>query len=101
MPAPTSGPRLYVMTGPRAGETLGLRHGFLIGAAPGSDFMIADGFASTHHAQIGLDPQGNCWIADLGSTNGTFVNGVRVTQKTLDHGVTVRIGSTEIRFLAQ
>ena len=98
---PTSGPRLYVMVGPRAGETLGVRHGFSIGAAPNNDFVIADGFASSHHAQIGLDPQGNCWISDLGSTNGTFINGVRVTQKVLDHGVTVRIGSTEIRFLAQ
>jgi len=100
-PAPTGGPRLYVMTGPRAGEMLGLRHGFLIGAAPTSDFVIADGFASTHHAQVGMDGRGNCWIADLGSTNGTFVNGVRVTQKPLDHGVTVRIGSTDLRFLAE
>jgi len=98
---PTSGPRLYVMAGPRAGETLGLRHGFSLGAAPNNDFVIADGFASSHHAQIGVDPQGNCWITDLGSTNGTFINGVRVTQKPLDHGVTLRIGSTEIRFLAQ
>ncbi|HWO18532.1 MAG TPA: FHA domain-containing protein [Kofleriaceae bacterium] len=99
--APTSGPRIYVMAGPRAGETLALRHGFSLGAAPNNDFVIADGFASSHHAQLGLDPQGNCWITDLGSTNGTFVNGVRVTQKILDHGVTVKIGSTEIRFLAQ
>jgi hypothetical protein len=99
--APAGGPRLYIMTGPRAGETLGLRHGFMIGAAPNSDLVIADGFASSHHAQIGMDAQGSCWVADLGSTNGTFINGVRVTQKVLDHGVTVRIGSTEIRFLAQ
>jgi hypothetical protein len=99
--APTSGPRLYVMSGARAGETLGLRHGFALGAAPNNDLVIADGFASTHHAQIGMDPQGNCWVSDLGSTNGTFVNGVRVTQKMLDHGVSVRIGSTELRFLAQ
>jgi hypothetical protein len=99
--APTSGPRLYVMKGVRAGETLGLRHGFAIGAAPNNDLVIADGYASSHHAQIGVDPQGNCWISDLGSTNGTFINGVRITQKVLDHGVTVRIGSTEIRFLAQ
>jgi hypothetical protein len=99
--APTSGPRLYIMAGPRAGETLALRHGFLIGAAPHNDLVIADGFASSQHAQIGMDAQGNCWLADLGSTNGTFVNGVRVTQKTLDHGVSLKIGSTEIRFLAQ
>jgi predicted component of type VI protein secretion system len=101
IPAPTTGPRLYIMSGPRAGETLGLRHGFMIGAAPTNDLVIADGFASGQHAQIGMDAQGNCWIADLGSTNGTFMNGVRITTKGLDHGVTVKIGSTEIRFLAQ
>ncbi len=99
--APATRAQLYLMTGPRAGETLALRNGFSIGAAPTNDLVIADGFASSQHAQIGVDAQGNCWIADLGSTNGTFVNGVRVTQKALDHGVTVRIGSTEIRFLAQ
>jgi len=101
VPAPTSGPRLYIMSGPRAGETLGLRHGFLIGAGAHNDLVITDGFASGQHAQLGMDGQGNCWLIDLGSTNGTFVNGVRITQKTLDHGVTVKIGSAEIRFLAQ
>lgn len=101
VPAPTSGPRLYIMSGPRAGETLGLRHGFLIGAGAHNDLVIADGFASGQHAQIGMDAQGNCWLADLGSTNGTFMNGVRITNKALDHGVTVKIGSAEIRFLAQ
>lgn len=99
--APESGPRIYIMSGARAGETLGLRHGFMIGAAPTNDLVIADGFASGQHAQIGMDAQGNCWVADLGSTNGTFLNGVRVTQKLLDHGVSLKIGSTEIRFLAQ
>lgn len=101
IPAPATGPRLYIMSGPRAGEMLGLRHGFMIGAAPTNDLVIADGFASGHHAQIGMDAQGNCWIADLGSTNGTFINGVHITTKTLEHGMTVKIGSTEIRFLAQ
>jgi len=98
---PSGGPRLYIMTGPRAGETLALRHGFSIGSAPTNDLVIADGFASGQHAQIGMDAQGNCWVSDLGSTNGTFMNGVRVTQKPLDHGVSLRIGSTELRFLAQ
>jgi hypothetical protein len=97
---PTAGPRIYILAGPRHGQTLGLRHGFLVGAAPANDLVVPDGYTSGHHAQFGVDPQGQCWITDLGSTNGTFVNGVRVTQRVLDHGVTVRIGSTEIRFLA-
>jgi hypothetical protein len=98
---PTSGARLYILSGPRAGETLGVRHGFSIGAAPNNDLVIADGYASTLHAQIAIDTAGNCWVYDRGSTNGTFVNGVRVTERALDHGTTVRIGSTELRFLVQ
>ena len=43
----------------------------------------------------------NCRVYDRGSTNGTFVNGVRVTERALDHGTTVRIGSTDLRFLVQ
>ena len=34
VPAPTTGPRLYIMSGPRTGEPLGLRHGFMIGKPP-------------------------------------------------------------------
>jgi pSer/pThr/pTyr-binding forkhead associated (FHA) protein len=48
-----------------------------------------------------MDPSGNCRLYDRNSTNGTFVNGVRVTEVVLDHGMSVRIGSTELRFLAQ
>lgn len=101
-PAPvTSGPRLYIMSGPRQGETIGLRHGFGIGAAPDNDLVIADGYASGHHAQIGVDHFGNCVIYDRSSTNGTFLNGVRINERALDHGVTIRIGSIDLRFLAQ
>jgi hypothetical protein len=100
-PAATTGPRLYILSGPREGEMLGLRHGFLIGAAPNSDLVIADGYASSQHAQITMDDAGNCWLVDRGSTNGTFVNGVRITQHVLEHGTSMRIGSTELRFLVQ
>jgi hypothetical protein len=100
-PAMQGGPQLYVMTGPRAGETLSLRHGFLIGKGTHCHLVIDDGYTSTNHAQIGMDDQGNCRIYDTGSTNGTFVNGVRVNDKSLEHGMTIRIGSTDLRFLAQ
>ena len=58
-------------------------------------------FASSQHAQILMDTAGNCTLYDQGSTNGTFVNGVRVSQYALTHGVAIRVGSTELRFLAQ
>lgn len=99
--AVTSGPRLYVLTGPRAGETIGLRHGFMIGKAANCDLVIDDGYTSSQHAQIGMDHFKNCRLFDHNSTNGTYVNGVRVTEYVLQHGMTVRIGSTELRFLAE
>ncbi len=94
-------PHLMFLSGPRAGERVALRHGFSIGKAPGCDLLIEDGYTSSHHAQIGIDAAGNCRIYDRGSTNGTFVHGARVTDAPLDHGCTVRIGSTDLRFLAQ
>ncbi len=95
------GPHLIILNGPRAGERLALRNGFVIGKQLGSDLQIDDGFTSSLHAQIAMDHFGNCRIYDQGSTNGTFVNGVRVTEYVLDNGVSMRIGSTELRFLAQ
>jgi len=48
-----------------------------------------------------MDTSGTCRLYDRNSTNGTFANGVRVTEVVLAHGMSVRIGSTELRFLAQ
>lgn len=93
---------LYVMSGPRGGQRLPLRHGFVIGKDKRCDLQIDDGYTSAQHAMILMDAHGNCAVQDRGSTNGTFVNGVRVNgQAALYHGVTIRIGSTDLRFLAQ
>jgi hypothetical protein len=94
-------PALMIMSGPRAGQRQFLRNGFLIGKQPGCDLLIEDGYTSSQHAQIGMDAAGNCQIFDRGSTNGTFVNGTRITQLALQHGAQIRIGSTELIFLAQ
>lgn len=99
--APVTGPSLYIASGPRAGTRIALFHGFSIGKAPDCSLVIDDGYASSHHAQIGLDGRGFCTIYDRGSTNGTFVNGTRVTEMPLEHGSSVRIGATELRFLAE
>ncbi|MCB9562748.1 MAG: FHA domain-containing protein [Kofleriaceae bacterium] len=93
---------LYVINGPQAGQRIPLRHGFTLGKNPGSDLSLAhDGFASGQHAQILMDQAGNCSLVDQGSTNGTFVNGVRITESRLSDGMAIRCGSTELRFLAQ
>jgi hypothetical protein len=94
-------PALLVMSGPRTGERLLLRDGFAIGKQPGSDLHIEDGYTSTQHAVIAMDGNGTCRLYDRGSTNGTFVDQARITDIVLAHGATIRIGSTELRFLAQ
>jgi pSer/pThr/pTyr-binding forkhead associated (FHA) protein len=73
----------------------------LIGKQPGCDLIFEDGYTSSQHAQIAMDAAGNCKLYDRGSTNGTFVNGVQIQEAGLEHGVSIRIGSTEMRFLAQ
>ncbi len=99
--APPGGPVLIVMSGPEASRQIPLHHGFTLGKAPGSHFSLAhDSTASTNHAQITFD--GQTWsLTDLGSTNGTFANGNRVTTVRLYPGITLRLGSTELRFWQQ
>ena len=100
-PPPAVGPAFLVLTGPRTGQRIPLSHGFTIGKAPTSHLVLDDGYTSGTHAQVAMDQAGQCRLYDRNSTNGTFVNGVRVTEVALDHGMSVRIGSTELRFLAQ
>lgn len=94
-------PALMITSGPRTGERHLLRNGYLIGKQPGCDLVIEDGYTSSMHAQISMDDTGACRLYDRGSTNGTFVNGVRITDTPLQHGITIRIGSIEMRFLAE
>ena len=101
MPAGRPPPMLLVMNGPLAGQRVPLFNGFLIGKQPGCHLVLPDGTASSQHAQISVDAYGNCKIYDRGSTNGTFLNGVPVREVALENGAMIRIGSTELRFLAQ
>jgi pSer/pThr/pTyr-binding forkhead associated (FHA) protein len=60
--------------------------------------LDGDEFASGHHARIESQRDG-VWLLDLGSTNGTFVNGERVEgRRQLHRGDLVQIGDTELRF---
>jgi len=95
-------PVLLVLSGPRQGQRIPLHNGFVIGKAPGCHLVLdQDGFASSQHAMITMDTGGNCRLVDRGSTNGTFSNGIRITEVALTHGMGLRIGSTEMRFLTQ
>ncbi len=66
----------------------------------GGDNAVAldgDDFASARHAQVEARGDG-LWVEDLGSTNGTFVNGARVTTaRKLQPGDLLRVGQTDMR----
>jgi pSer/pThr/pTyr-binding forkhead associated (FHA) protein len=62
-----------------------------VGRADDNDLVIADLEVSRHHAR--LEPDGQGWRAiDLGSTNGTWVNGVRLDVATIAAGDEVAFG---------
>ena len=70
-----------------------------IGRHPESNLVLADPNVSRNHAEI--RPQGERYVVvDLGSTNGTRVNGVRVDQQVLQDGDDVAFGNTRMRFEA-
>ena len=57
-----------------------------------------DDYASARHARIEPRRDG-VWVEDIGSTNGTFLNGIKLTRpRKLTPGDVVRIGETEVRY---
>ena len=69
-----------------------------LGRGPSNDIALDDDFASTLHARV--EPRNDgVWIEDVGSTNGTAVNGVLLTgRRKLVPGDVVRVGETDLRF---
>jgi two-component system cell cycle response regulator len=63
-----------------------------IGRAPESDVCIRDMSISQHHARVVVNPAGEVFVEDLGSTNGTYVNGEKVVRHALWDGDKVHIG---------
>ena len=60
--------------------------------------LRGDDFASAEHARFEPRRDG-VWLTDVGSTNGTFVNGARLERpRKLARGDTIRIGATDLRF---
>jgi hypothetical protein len=93
-------PRLEVVAamGLDPGTAFELGDGATMGRADGSDIPVDDPFASSAHARI--FPRGQfMYIEDMGSTNGTYLNGRRLrAAERLKPGDTVRIGETEYRY---
>lgn len=95
---PAAVPRLEFIRGPLAGQTFPLHEDVTtIGSVAGNSIVLADPGVSKKH--IGIRRAGVTYeLADLGSTNGVYVNGHRMPQKVLEPGDLMRIGSSELVF---
>jgi hypothetical protein len=93
-------PRLVVVAamGFDPGEEFDINEGITMGRAASADIRIEDPFASAAHARI--FPRGQfMYIEDMGSTNGTFLNGRQLRKpEQLKVADVVRIGDTEYRY---
>lgn len=94
-PATPVATRLVITEGAREGLEMPLGGGpITIGRSSESNVVIRDDYTSTNHAR--LDLQGGTWVlTDLGSTNGTFVHGQKVTAPTtVAERTPITIGTT-------
>ena len=90
--------KLLAVNGPLQGEDYIVnRETFTLGSGPNNDMVLRDSTISRQHSEIQIIPDGYI-IRDLGSTNGTYVRGVRVTEAFLEAGAEFRLGSTTIVF---
>jgi Inner membrane component of T3SS, cytoplasmic domain len=89
---------LAFLSGPMQGRTLDLDGPVTtIGSAPGSTVTLNDAGVSRKHAGIRKTAEG-FELADLGSTNGVYVNGEKVAKRKLQLGDVIRVGTTEMVF---
>jgi hypothetical protein len=90
--------KLQFLLGPMANQTLALSEEVTtIGSVAGNTVVLADPAVSRKHAGI-RKVNGLYELADLGSTNGVYVNGHKVPKKTLEPGDIIRVGNTEAVF---
>jgi hypothetical protein len=84
--------------GLRAGAVFAVNGSMTIGRSPQTDVQIDDRFASARHARVS-EREGVYFLEDMGSTNGTYLNGRRVTSlERLRPEDRFRIGDTEFRY---
>jgi hypothetical protein len=85
LPQPPVPTRLFFHTGPLAGQSVPLGQGIRLGRERDCHVVVEDPSVSRHHADLVPSPEG--WVLrDLGSSNGTTVNGVRIQGEVLLRG---------------
>jgi S1-C subfamily serine protease len=87
--------QLKISSGGNAGQTVEVTGSeFTIGREAGCELVLADGKASRRHAALKPLPDGRATLYDLGSSNGTFVNGQRIQSTVLSGGEQIQIGDS-------
>lgn len=76
------------------------RAAITIGRSADNAVVVKDCTASKHHAEVRGAGEGRYFVRDLGSRNGTYVNGVRVAEQPLREGDEIRVGASRFRLLA-
>lgn len=96
----TDGPVLVVRKGPEVGERFYLEDGHLtVGRDPASGIFLNDITVSRAHASLDIDA-GHVTVADEGSLNGVYVNGVSVDKAVLVNGDQLQIGRFQMVFMS-
>ena len=91
-------PLLFAQSGPKRGQRFFFERNTLLGRGPLADLEVEDPAVSRRHALITIQ-DGRCFLSDLGSGNGTYLNGDRIAAPAaLADGDQVRVGSTSFQF---
>ena len=93
-------PKQVIVVVQKTGQKVPLKNRKVkIGRDPSNQVMITDDtFTSRHHAWISYE-ESDFWLEDLGSTNGTLLNGHPVVKRqVLSAGDKIRVGHTELTF---
>jgi DNA-binding NtrC family response regulator len=93
--------RLLIVKGPDRGEAIAVGEGAItLGSGGGSDVLLSDPTVSRRHLGVEPGPEGVV-LRDLGSTNGSYVQGSRFQELTLGFGTEVTIGQTVLKYVPQ
>jgi two-component system, NtrC family, response regulator GlrR len=89
--------RLEVVDGPDRGRSLEGAEELAVGLSDANDFVLTDPTVSRHHISIASTANGHL-VRDLGSKNGTAINGVSVESAYLAPSAIITIGNTKLKF---
>jgi DNA-binding NtrC family response regulator len=89
--------RVEVIDGPDRGKQATSTETLSVGTAKDNALVVADFTVSRYHLEVSVGAKGIV-VADLGSTNGTYVGAVRIERAIVPHGTAVKLGGTTIRF---